>query len=118
MKYQTEIKQCIKDFQTTLISARDCSTIKVLLEVAEQLNTEDGICSYIEFNIKDSTAIKIYLDINESTFMFKDKIFGINSIFLLGLNDDNSRVMKIWREIAIDLCQQRIDYLKKFLHHG
>ena len=115
MKYQTEIQQCIYAFQKTLDVAKTCRSLDFLNAFAHDIDTEDGICGYIDFHFSMAYELKEYLKISPSKFMFKDKIFGKSSIFLLWMNDDKPNVQYNWREIAIDLCQQRIDYLKKFI---
>ena len=121
MSYQTEIQQCINDFQSTLDYAKTCSTLDELYTHANESITDHGIYHYLAMLYCENDLnvdIEIYIELESVTYMFFSKIYTVSTITYLWLNSPNIIIQLHWREIAIDLCQQRIDYLKKFLHHG
>jgi hypothetical protein len=106
-----EIKNAISDLNHTIMALQNAKNSKEhCLYYATIKKTQHGLCYY--FNCKyenKSNYIKDRLKISNGGYLF----YSQNVPTLQRAMDPFSHIE--WREASIDLCKQRIAYLKKFI---
>lgn len=109
-----EVKQAINDFWYVLQELRTVNNpMETCLYYATVTKTQNGLCYYFSMNYpKRFDVIAKLLKIERGGYMFYSQSVptvgqAISLVSYLRHLD--------WREASIDLCQQRIEYLKKFI---
>jgi hypothetical protein len=108
-----EIKNAISDLNSTIMALSSLATSKEhCLYYATMRKTQHGLCYYFSSQYGNkSDFIKDTLKISHGGYLFynQDLPTLYNAMSLSGMKHIE------WREVSIELCEQRIAYLKKFL---
>jgi hypothetical protein len=109
-----EIKNAISDLNSTIEDLQNAKNSKEhCLYYATTRKTQHGLCYYFSCQYgNQSDFIKDMLKISHGGYLFYNQ-----DVPTLHQAISLSRSLKRlkWREASIDLCEQRIAYLKKFI---
>jgi hypothetical protein len=109
-----EIKNAISDLNLTLQALQNAKNTKEhCLYYATMRKTQHGLCYYFNYSYpQKSDFIKDIMKISDGGYLFYNQdVATLQQAVSLGRWQKRMK----WREASIDLCKQRIAYLKKFL---